>query len=114
MSIKTLLIGKLARPDHTATVANPNGRDGFIIHDAKIEDGRLAVRGEDTMWFGESALLEIVDAPPPVDPMEPTADELRMWDERSAAEAVRLYRGRTNSGLRDAVEMFKSKGKRIL
>lgn len=58
-AIRRFLIGHIARPDHPATCLNPSGREGFTITDVMVEEGRIAVRGDDTMWFGESAILEV-------------------------------------------------------
>jgi len=54
------LIGKVAVPDHPATVLNPNGRSGFVITEVRREDGRLFVRGNDTMWFGEGCITRFM------------------------------------------------------
>lgn len=48
------LIGKTATADHPITCANPDIE--FIIHDVKLERGIVFVRGENTMWFGESMI----------------------------------------------------------
>jgi hypothetical protein len=60
-SILRFLIGKLAIPDHPATCLNPNGRNGFLISEAKLHEARILLRGADTMWFGQSMILEIRD-----------------------------------------------------
>ncbi len=58
-AVRDFLIGKIARPDHPATCANPNGREGFVITEVKFETENVFVQGEDTIWFGQGALLEI-------------------------------------------------------
>jgi len=45
------LIGMQACANHPISVANPDKY--FKIYDAKLEDGKIIVRGEDTIWFGE-------------------------------------------------------------
>jgi hypothetical protein len=51
------LIGLEVRPDHPVTCLNPALT--FKIYEAKIDDNKLYVRGENTMWFhgGMIALL---------------------------------------------------------
>lgn len=55
------LAGRWAYPNHPATVCNPNGVKGFKITEVKIEPdgdlpfGRIFVRGENTMWFGQNS-----------------------------------------------------------
>lgn len=48
------LIGKTATAEHPITCANPDLE--FIITDVKLDRGILFVRGENTMWFGESMI----------------------------------------------------------
>lgn len=51
--IKDWLKGKLAAVNHPITPLNPS--EYFTIVDVKIEEnGKIFVRGEHTMWFGES------------------------------------------------------------
>lgn len=62
--IASFLIGKAALPDHPATVLNPNGRAGFVITEVKRDgEGRYCVRGDDTMWFGESVIIKFQERP---------------------------------------------------
>ena len=58
-AVRDFLLGKIAVPDHPATCLNPNGREGFVITEVLFEDGTVLVRGENTMWFGQSALIEV-------------------------------------------------------
>lgn len=37
--------------NHPITVMNPDGY--FSVAEVKIEDGRIYIRGENTMWFSE-------------------------------------------------------------
>lgn len=60
-ALQRFLIGKIAVPDHPETVLNPNGRNGFLITEARRDpDGTFFFRGADTMWFGESCILRFV------------------------------------------------------
>lgn len=43
------LIGLEVSADHPITAANPS--INFIIYDAMIENDKLYVRGEETIWF---------------------------------------------------------------
>lgn len=43
------LIGLKVQADHPTTCLNPSPT--FIIHDAKLDHGKLYVRGKETMWF---------------------------------------------------------------
>jgi hypothetical protein len=55
------LIGRRARANHPITVCNPE--EFFIICDAKLEHGKLSVRGENTIWFVNG----MVEVDPPND-----------------------------------------------
>ena len=62
--IASFLIGKAALPNHPATVLNPNGRAGFVITEVKRDfDGLYRFRGDDTMWFSESAIIKFQERP---------------------------------------------------
>ena len=50
------LIGLEVRADHPITCLNPE--KSFKIFDAKIEDDKLYVRGQNTMWF-HSGLVKL-------------------------------------------------------
>lgn len=52
------LIGLEVKANHPITVLNPTKT--FKITQASIEDNKLYVRGEDTMWF-ESSLITLVE-----------------------------------------------------
>lgn len=61
--VARLLIGKTAKADHPITCLNP--APTFKIFGAKIANDRIFVRGEETMWFGESVFEVLPDAPLP-------------------------------------------------
>lgn len=46
------LKGKLVTVDHPITVLNPD--KVFEIVEARIDNNHIAIRGENTCWFGES------------------------------------------------------------
>lgn len=64
MSVESIvhnwLVGKFAKVNHPVTVCNPDG-NGFTITEVRIEHdedlpfGRIFVRGENTMWFGQNS-----------------------------------------------------------
>lgn len=55
-NLMNTLIGKKAKADHPITCANPE--EYFIIKEVRIDHDVVFVRGEKTMWFGES-LVEV-------------------------------------------------------
>lgn len=56
-ALDKFLLGKVAIPNHPATILNPNGREGFVIVDVRRDNDSLFFRGHDTMWFGENSIL---------------------------------------------------------
>lgn len=52
--VKHWLKGQTASANHPITPLNPGER--FTIHDVKIEDGRIYVRGKNTMWFAQELI----------------------------------------------------------
>ena len=53
------LIGKQAKANHPISICNPS--EFFIISDVKMtENEKIAVRGENTIWFIDS-LVEIIE-----------------------------------------------------
>lgn len=48
------LVGLPAKANHPITVLNPD--KVFTIKEVKIENNTIFVRGEKTMWFGESLI----------------------------------------------------------
>lgn len=56
------LIGMRASANHPITCLNPDPY--FIVKEARLEsDGRVSVRGEKTMWFGEGIVHVFPSAP---------------------------------------------------
>lgn len=58
-AVRNWLLGVVAVPNHPATALNPNGREGFVITEVKVEGDTIYLRGPDTMWFGERSILEL-------------------------------------------------------
>jgi hypothetical protein len=52
--VKYWLKGQLASANHPITVLNPDKY--FTITDVRVTEGRIYVRGENTMWFSQSLI----------------------------------------------------------
>lgn len=52
--IECLLVGKEVEASHPITCLNPEKI--FVVSEAIIKDNRIFVRGENTMWFGQSMI----------------------------------------------------------
>jgi hypothetical protein len=52
------IVGRRAKAQHPITVVNPD--EFFTISDVKIENYKIYVRGENTIWFGEG-MVELCD-----------------------------------------------------
>jgi hypothetical protein len=56
--LEQAFVGREAKADHPITCLNPEAT--FIIKQVRLEDGGIAVRGERTMWFGDSCFQLVV------------------------------------------------------
>ncbi len=55
------VVGMRAQADHPITCLNPEPY--FTIKEARIEDGRISVRGENTCWFGQGMVCVFPPVP---------------------------------------------------
>ena len=51
------LIGLTVEANHPITCANPEKH--FVVKEARVEDNRIFVRGENTIWFG-GGMIKII------------------------------------------------------